>query len=146
VTAPALLGLSPVVDEVLVVGLPAPQGSKRHVGHGVMVESSKNAGPWREAVASQMVAALGPAWEPLTTPVYLGVEFRLPRPRSRKRERYVPTSPDLDKLIRSTCDGMTIAGVWKDDALVVEVHATKTYVDDVTPYTCARISVALVRP
>ena len=27
--------------EIKVIGLPAPQGSKRHVGHGVMIESSK---------------------------------------------------------------------------------------------------------
>lgn len=29
-----------------VIGLPAPQGSKKHVGHGVMVESSKKVKPW----------------------------------------------------------------------------------------------------
>ena len=30
-------------------GLPAPQGSKRHIGRGVMVESSKRVKPWRDA-------------------------------------------------------------------------------------------------
>ena len=30
-----------------VLGLPAPQGSKRHVGEGRMVESSKRVKPWR---------------------------------------------------------------------------------------------------
>ena len=35
--------------EIKVIGLPAPQGSKRHVGHGVMIESSNNVKPWREA-------------------------------------------------------------------------------------------------
>jgi hypothetical protein len=33
-----------------VYGLPAPQGSKRHVGGGRMIEASKKVGPWREAV------------------------------------------------------------------------------------------------
>jgi crossover junction endodeoxyribonuclease RusA len=31
-------------------GLPAPQGSKRHVGGGRMVESSANVKPWRADV------------------------------------------------------------------------------------------------
>lgn len=43
-----------------VFGLPAPQGSKRHVGEGRMVESSKRVKPWRRQVAwrddSQIVA------------------------------------------------------------------------------------------
>jgi crossover junction endodeoxyribonuclease RusA len=34
-------------------GIPAPQGSKRHVGNGVMIESSKAVGPWREAVRNE---------------------------------------------------------------------------------------------
>jgi len=37
--------------EFTVLGVPAPQGSKRHVGRGVLVESSKALGPWRDAVA-----------------------------------------------------------------------------------------------
>ena len=41
--------MTPVEFEV--VGLPAAQGSKRHVGNGVMVESSKALKPWRSAVA-----------------------------------------------------------------------------------------------
>lgn len=35
--------------EFTVLGVPAPQGSKRHVGRGVLVESSKALGPWRVA-------------------------------------------------------------------------------------------------
>ena len=35
---------------VVVYGVPAPQGSKRHVGHGILVESSKKLRPWRDAV------------------------------------------------------------------------------------------------
>ena len=37
--------------EFTVLGVPAPQGSKRHVGRGVLVESSNALGPWRDAVA-----------------------------------------------------------------------------------------------
>ena len=33
-----------------VIGIPAPQGSKRHVGHGIMIENSKRVKPWRNDV------------------------------------------------------------------------------------------------
>ena len=33
-----------------VIGIPAPQGSKRHVGHGIMIENSKRVKPWRQDV------------------------------------------------------------------------------------------------
>lgn len=39
-------------------GVPAPQGSKRHVGGGRMVESSKAVGPWREAVRAEAQRAI----------------------------------------------------------------------------------------
>lgn len=32
------------------LGAPAPQGSKRHVGRGVLIESSSKVRPWRETV------------------------------------------------------------------------------------------------
>ena len=41
-------------------GLPAPQGSKRHVGKGVMVESSKYVKPWREAVKAETAELFEP--------------------------------------------------------------------------------------
>ena len=33
-----------------VIGIPAPQGSKRHVGNGIMIENSKRVKPWRQDV------------------------------------------------------------------------------------------------
>ena len=38
--------------ELYAVGDPAPQGSKSHVGNGVMIESSKRVKPWRRQVAA----------------------------------------------------------------------------------------------
>src|SRR5690606_16868121 len=37
--------------ELFVPGRPAPQGSKRHVGNGVMLESSKAVAAWRTTIA-----------------------------------------------------------------------------------------------
>lgn len=72
-------------------------------------------------------------------PVRLAVTFFLPRPKShygtRRGERYLKPSapmwvakkPDLDKLCRATCDALTAAGVYRDDAQVVELHAAMKY-------------------
>ena len=67
-------------------GLPAPQGSKRHVGHGVMVESSKKVKPWREAVKWVALEAKEPGVVTFPTgAVRTGITFWMPRPRSHYR-------------------------------------------------------------
>jgi Holliday junction resolvase RusA-like endonuclease len=40
---------------------PAPQGSKTHVGKGVMIESCANVRPWRELVAQAAMARCDPS-------------------------------------------------------------------------------------
>jgi crossover junction endodeoxyribonuclease RusA len=127
-----------------VAGMPAPQGSKRHVGKGVMVESSKAVKPWRQdvtAAALDAITGLGDAaeFEPFTTAVDVRVTFYFPRPRShygtgRNANRlkdtapdFVPTKPDVDKLLRSTFDALTAAGIWRDDNLAADVRTSKLY-------------------
>ena len=44
--------------EFWVEGIPRPQGSKRHVGNGRMVEASKHTAGWRKAVSQAALAAL----------------------------------------------------------------------------------------
>lgn len=114
-------------------GQPAPQGSKRHVGNGRMIEASKKVGPWREAV-KEAVSLL--ELEPLTGPLYVEMKFYLQKPKTVKR--LVPTvPPDLDKLVRGLFDALTIAGVWEDDALVIEIGTTqKLYADEDNPPGC----------
>ncbi|HWT48541.1 MAG TPA: hypothetical protein VN255_08185 [Mycobacterium sp.] len=62
-----------------VPGKPVPQGSKRHVGRGILVESSRELGPWRERVALAAHHALAGA-APFVGAVAVGLEFVLPRP------------------------------------------------------------------
>jgi crossover junction endodeoxyribonuclease RusA len=123
--------------ELDVEGLPAPQGSKRHVGNGRMVESSKKVKPWRAAVAK--------AAEEHTFPdmpyVQVVMWFRMPRPKSHYRTgRYAgllkPDAPlfpakypDVDKLARSTLDALRMGGAYADDAQVVTLHAYKVFAD-----------------
>lgn len=115
-----------------VAGTPAPQGSKRHVGGGRLIESSKHVKPWREDVRAAAEHAMNSsAWtigdqEPVT----IDLQFWLRRPTSHpKRRRTLPvTKPDIDKLARSTLDALTSAGAISDDARVITITATKTYV------------------
>jgi Holliday junction resolvase RusA-like endonuclease len=98
------------------LGTPAPQGSKRHVGHGVMVESSKKVLPWREAVK-----AAAPSGPMLDGPVAVRMVFTLQRPASARKTEHNPyRTPDLSKLARATEDACTDAGLWADDARVSE--------------------------
>lgn len=126
---------------IKVHGTPAPQGSKRHVGGGRMVESSKKVKPWREAVETAAQAAVHalPHFQTFTGPVRVRVDFTIERPRSHFRSGrfaklvkdtapdYVSVKPDIDKLLRSTFDALSTAGVWKDDNLAAIVTTTKTY-------------------
>lgn len=104
-----------------VLGDPAPQGSKKHVGHGVMVESSKKVQPWREsvkaAVEDQTFPMLGE-----DGPVLGMCVFTLRRPASARKKDLMPfRTPDVDKLLRSTLDAVKQAGLVADDARFSEL-------------------------
>ena len=116
-----------------VLGLsPAPQGSKRHVGGGRMIESSAKVKPWREAVRSEAIAT-GLAIS--AEPIYLHLLFRFRRPKGHYDSKgqikasapQTPiTRPDLDKLCRSTLDALT-GVLFADDSQVAFLVASKEY-------------------
>jgi Holliday junction resolvase RusA-like endonuclease len=124
---------------ITVYGTPAPQGSKRHVGNGVMVESSAAVKPWREAVKA---AALETSTRTLSGAVEVWACFYLKRPKYHYgtgrnalyvKPRYLDArpdaKPDLDKLLRSTLDALSDAGIWRDDSQVVRIEAGKWWAD-----------------
>lgn len=138
-----------------VYGLPAPQGSKRHVGNGVMIESSKHVATWREDVKQAALRALDahPEWDRTHPQVVMHAVFTLPRPKSHHRTgKYAHLlrdnapvlhggKPDLDKLLRATGDALTTAGVYADDSRIAQVFAVKCY-----PTTAGNQPGALDRP
>jgi crossover junction endodeoxyribonuclease RusA len=131
--------------ELRIRGLPAPQGSKKHIGRGIMVESSTKVKPWRQDIVGQ-------SWdqykgEPMTGPLEMEIIFWFPRPQTHYRviggqlsnviKDNKPTHTtscsdgDLDKVVRSTLDGLSAkAGgcVIQDDSLVVKLSCEKRYV------------------
>lgn len=92
-----------------------------------MVESSKYVKPWREAVKSAAMDAWPINRPSLEYPLDVEMIFTMRRPKSAKRGASPKTRPDLSKLVRSTEDALTDAGVWKDDALVVRCVSMKVY-------------------
>ena len=143
---------NPAPDLVITaLGLPAAQGSKAYKGHrtsratgkriAVLVEQSKRVKPWRQAVADAAETALilkhhkqygghpMAGAHPLRGPIRVDVAFTMRKPASApKRTRTYPAvSPDHDKVLRSTFDALTEAGVWEDDGRVIQINTVQCY-------------------
>jgi len=112
---------------------PQPQGSKRHLGNGVMVESCKNLKPWRYLVQQAAVAVNHPT---ITGPVSLSCVFLFPRPKSHftikgtikpSAPTFHSVKPDGSKCLRSTEDALVDAGLLQDDARIAISSYTKRY-------------------
>lgn len=126
----------------VVHGRPQQQGSKRHVGRGIMVEANKNLAPWRDSAihaAHQAMRAHDWAAFPVTEPVAVLARFIFPRPKShygtgrnagvvKPSAPTVHTSPpDSDKLMRAVGDVLTQSGLILDDRLIWSWEASKEY-------------------
>jgi crossover junction endodeoxyribonuclease RusA len=130
---------------VVVNGRPAPQGSKRHVGGGRMVEMSKAVGPWREAVRAETQRAAAAVIWPDGWPVTVDVVFYLQRPAGHygtgrnggavkaSAPGYPAGRPDVDKLARAVLDGLAMGGAFTDDSQVVSLTAIKRWADGHPP-------------
>jgi Holliday junction resolvase RusA-like endonuclease len=130
---------------VVVRGIPSPQGSKaarpiyrkgpggqrEFTGRVAQQEMAPDLTDWRNKVhlaAEKALADSGAA--PLPGPVRVVMVFTVRKPASApKRKRTWPVKqPDLSKLARAAEDSLTTAGVWLDDAQVVEyVRLAKVY-------------------
>lgn len=125
-----------------VPGRPRPQGSKRALGPGIMVEQSRHVGNWRARITG-VALSVRDGWELFDDPVHASLHFYYARPKShfftgrragllRPSAQRFPTSRnygDTDKLVRATFDAL--AGVLvHDDAQIVSVLARKCYAED----------------
>ena len=125
---------------LVVYGIPGPQGSKKVQGKRRtktgklipnLVESSAKVKPWREDVedAARAVLLRTRGWVKLDGPLEGEMHFTLTPPKRMPKDRVAHTTyPDLSKLLRSTEDALTTAGVWADDARVIRYRdLSKTY-------------------
>ena len=114
----------------------APQGSKKHVGNGIMVETSKRLKSWRKQVNFETKLVVSDIIE---EPVEVDVVFWFKRPKLH----YLPNNMlrqsapvyitnknkgDLDKHCRALLDSLT-KSAFADDSQVVSLHAVKKYCD-----------------
>jgi len=110
---------------ITVYGTPAPQGSKKYVGHGRMIEASAKLKPWRESVKW---AALKYRKKRIAGPVAVDITFTLPKPKSCPKNRLWPDRrPDGDKCTRAVWDSLTDGGVIDDDARIVKWSGCKVF-------------------
>ncbi len=128
----------PLLFRCQVLGDPAAQGSKKYVGHRggrpVLAEMAKRHKPWRAATSAAVAAALDAGHVAFDGPLILGSQFVMKRPLSKATVRGrmgMPTAtPDASKLLRSVEDAMKVAGLYVDDALIVDHLNQKRYVGD----------------
>jgi Holliday junction resolvase RusA-like endonuclease len=72
---------------------------------------------------------------PLDCPVYLGVDFVFPKPKSKTKAKdsghriWCDVKPDVDNLLKCLQDALN-GLAWTDDKLIVMVRMTKTYAAD----------------
>lgn len=112
---------------------PAPQGSKRHVGGGRIIEASPRLKPWRYLVQQAAVETGHPT---IKGPVALDVVFLFPRPKGHYRSngelkktapRWHAVMPDGSKCLRSTEDALVDAALIEDDSRICLSRYEKRY-------------------
>ena len=111
--------------DVFVNGLPKAQPRPRMAAGG-HVYNPGSADEWKAAVIAAFLSCRRS--ETIAEPVRVRVGFYLPAPKGKKMKTGdVPHTkkPDLDNLLKAVMDAMTVAGVWKDDALVFATETSK---------------------
>lgn len=121
-------------------GTPAPKGSLRCVSrhargwHSNLQEDNHATAPWRGLVcraARRITAQTGVTG--IVGPIGVDITVTLPLPASVRPEKrtwpYVKGkgAGDVDKLARTILDGLQDAGLYADDAQVVELTVRKCY-------------------
>lgn len=118
-------------------GTPVPKGRPKFARRGQFVSTytPKTTLDYEDLIADGAKRAMG-ASEPLKTALEVFFYFSLPIPKSYSKKRTEaclsglerPMKKDLDNLIKSVSDAMNKI-VFKDDAQIVALHATKVYGD-----------------
>lgn len=127
---------------ITVPGEPVPQGStKAYIPKGwrrpIITGDNPRTKIWRGDVQGATLVAqrTTTTWPTLSTkPIRVDVDFVFLRPASvsATRRPHVTVKPDLDKTCRALLDALT-GFLWRDDAQVVSLTATKAYAEPGEP-------------
>ena len=129
---------------IVIRGKPAPQGSKVSTRFGGMREASQFVMPWRNQIVSSCIEQKINNGEIIEQPVEIFIDFLFHRPQGhygtgKNEGNLKPSAPqypttrttgDIDKLCRSTLDGLSIPSggiLLRDDSLVVNLKAKKSF-------------------
>ena len=109
-----------------VMGDPVPKARARTVRKGGRTWSftPKKVAVWEKLVREEASRHFS---EPFNGPVALSLAFFLRRPKSRRRDNFVVTTPDLDNLEKAFIDGLNEVA-YLDDKQVVVKNAVKRYI------------------
>ena len=109
-----------------VFGDPVPKARARTVRKGGRTWSftPKKVAAWEKLVKEKGLKHFS---EPFNGPVALSLAFFLSRPKSRRKDNFVVTTPDLDNLEKAFIDGLNEVA-YLDDKQVVVKNAVKRYV------------------
>ena len=114
-----------------VVGPPVPKSRPRVVTKGKMrfAYTPKRVRDWEDIIREEAKKHFE---RPFDGPVVVSLIFLMPRPKSRRLEYWVATTPDLDNLEKSVLDALNEVA-YMDDRLVVVKSSSKRYVQKEEP-------------
>lgn len=76
---------------------------------------------YADAIREEMKRA---GWETCEGPVFVSMGFLFTQ-KTKPKTEFKTTRPDLDNLMKLVLDAATDAGAWRDDALIVDISASK---------------------
>ena len=121
-----------------VKGDPVPKARARTVRKGGRTWSftPKKVAAWEKLVKEEASKHFD---QPLSGPIQVSMIFYMNRPESRRKDIWVPTTPDLDNLEKAVLDALN--GVaYEDDRYVVAKNAQKRYIHRDEPRVCVRVT------
>ncbi len=124
-----------------VEGKPVPKARARVVTKGKrrFAFTPKKVKEWETVVKKEAKKHFE---RPFAWPVMVSLTFYMHRPKTRRLDFWVATTPDLDNLEKSVLDGLNEVA-YTDDKLVVVKSSSKRYVTDGVPRV--RITVASMK-
>lgn len=120
-------------------GQPRPRAFAMKIGAGFQtrVYDPGTAEGWKSQIASHLRDKY-PAFDQLTGPVSLRLEFALKRPKAHFLKSGIRSSaplwhvqkPDADNYAKSCMDALTVLGVWEDDSQVASLTVSKKFTNN----------------